>query len=703
MDGTRQPPPPPDPAAAQARAALARGWAEGLAPGLKLLAEAAAQLAASAQPAPELRLRRQRAARELASARETLGGLLARVFAPDAGDSEALPLLQFVEDESGDREILASRLALALGEAAGAEGLRLQQHLRALADPLHAEAPAALARQIVERWQRADLALAHWRTLQALLHSHFGRLYAQAVRDGLAVLDGQAAPGGSPVADRPGPLRDAATGLPPAPPDAGPRLLDRLHALAAGEAGPPSLLPASPALAAAIAEAQREPLLPVGEAWTVPGEALFDRLHDRTLALKAVTDRPSQRATIEIVALMFQSLLGEERLPAALRLGLARLQLPVLRVALDEPEVFGQASHPARRLIDRLGACALGFEPSPPAADAALGTELERLVHLVEAYPDSGRRVFETALAEFEAFVAGPFQQAGGGPGPQALPLAQRMEEREARVVQATVVLRELLAGELPPPRLRDFLFHVWAEVLATTALQTGDLDSPACLRLRAAAGELLWLSQAKHDRAERAEALRRLPPLMLDLREGMRQAGLAPHQQDEHLRSLQALLHEAFSARGTDEDLAARLAGLGRRLDALEGLSPDAGRMAEDAVLAIEQAEGAGPPLHLVRSGGLPPSTPTLARAAELAVGSWFRWQPGAGRSELLQLAWMGRRKRLALLLGRDGRAWLFPLTRLAAHLQAGSLEPAETEAWSARALRETLARLDAEPQRLR
>jgi hypothetical protein len=44
---------------------------------------------------------------------------------------------------------------------------------------------------------------------------------------------------------------------------------------------------------------------------------------------------------------MFQSILAEERIPAAVRVWYARLQMPVLRVALAEPEFFGSLEHPA--------------------------------------------------------------------------------------------------------------------------------------------------------------------------------------------------------------------------------------------------------------------------------------------------------------------------------------------------------------------
>ena len=90
-------------------------------------------------------------------------------------------------------------------------------------------------------------------------------------------------------------------------------------------------------------------------------QALVD-LRQRSIELKKKAATTSEKATIEIVALMFQSILSEERIPPAVRVWFARLQMPVLRVALAEPEFFGTLEHPARQLIDRMGSCVLGFE-----------------------------------------------------------------------------------------------------------------------------------------------------------------------------------------------------------------------------------------------------------------------------------------------------------------------------------------------------
>ena len=69
-------------------------------------------------------------------------------------------------------------------------------------------------------------------------------------------------------------------------------------------------------------------------------------LRRRTGELKKKAGTQTEKAIIEIVALMFQSILAEERIPPAIRVWFARLQMPVLRVAIAEPEFLDRSSIP---------------------------------------------------------------------------------------------------------------------------------------------------------------------------------------------------------------------------------------------------------------------------------------------------------------------------------------------------------------------
>src|SRR6218665_2776586 len=120
---------------------------------------------------------------------------------------------------------------------------------------------------------------------------------------------------------------------------------------------------------------------------------LVSAAREQSIELKQKAETPAEKATIEVVALMFQSILSEERIPVAVRIWFARLQVPVLRVALAEPDFFSNLDHPARKLIDRMGACAMGFN-STAIDGSALEAQVRRAVQMIEQYPETGSRVF---------------------------------------------------------------------------------------------------------------------------------------------------------------------------------------------------------------------------------------------------------------------------------------------------------------------
>src|SRR6185312_4324424 len=136
-----------------------------------------------------------------------------------------------------------------------------------------------------------------------------------------------------------------------------------------------------------------------------------------------------------------------------------------------------------------------------------------RVVQVVEAYPDTGRRVFQTVLAECEKFLEHYFRNENDA-SRKGVSLAQKVEQRETLAIQYTIELRKMLNAVPVQEGVREFLFHVWADVLATVAVKADD-EVDATREMKRAADDLIWSASAKISRGERAEVIRRLPPLL--------------------------------------------------------------------------------------------------------------------------------------------------------------------------------------------
>ncbi|OJX34033.1 MAG: hypothetical protein BGO74_04235 [Burkholderiales bacterium 68-12] len=425
---------------------------------------------------------------------------------------------------------------------------------------------------------------------------------------------------------------------------------------------------------------------------------LADVVRDRSTELKKKADTEGEKAIIEVVALMFQSILSEDRIAPAVRVWFARLQVPVLRVALAEPEFFSNMDHPARKLIDRMGAVALGFD-STALSGSALEAEVKRIVQVIEQYPETGRRVFQLVHDEFEAFLA-KFLTAKQSTA-RLVSVAQQVEQKETLTIQYTIELRTLLKDMPVREEIRDFLFKNWAEVLAMSAVRDGP-QHPDTVSYKRTAADLVWAASAKPNRTERAQVIQSLPGLLQRLRQGLTLMGMVGPVQDAQIKALTDTLAEAFLSK-TAAIPVEHIQALAKRLAHLEDFIGDAemGDLPLDAE-NIEMMTGIdASAIHVIADNGAPVEESMVAWALELQKGHWFTLDHN-GASTQVQYCWHSERKQLHLFAASDGTCYLIQLRRLAAYLQAGLLVAREEEGLTLRATRDALAKLQANPERL-
>ncbi|WP_295954492.1 DUF1631 family protein [Rhodoferax sp.] len=421
-------------------------------------------------------------------------------------------------------------------------------------------------------------------------------------------------------------------------------------------------------------------------------------LRDRSNVLKQKAATQAEKATIEVVALMFQSILAEERIPPSVRVWFARLQLPVLRVALAEPEFFSTVDHPARQLIDRMGSCVMGFD-ARAINGSAMEAEIRRVVQVIEQYPETGRRVFQLVFDEFVVFLSKFLTEKGSTQ--RLVSLAQQVEQKETLAIQYTIELRNMLKDMPVREEIRAFLFKVWAEVLAMAAVRNGAQHEDT-VALKKAASELVWSASAKPNRADRAKVIQSLPTLLQRLRQGMGLLGLDTPGQEAHIKTISDTLADAFMSK-TEAIPQARIDSMAAHLANLEDFFSDeaTGDLPLDPE-SIEMMLGMdASTIDVIADGGSKPTDAMLAWAQELQLGHWFMLDHNR-QVNRVQFAWRSERKQLHLFAAMDGRSYLIQARRLAAYLQAGLLVPQEEEALTLRATRDALAKLDANPERL-
>lgn len=414
--------------------------------------------------------------------------------------------------------------------------------------------------------------------------------------------------------------------------------------------------------------------------------------------LKKQESTEGEKTVIEVVALMFQSILTEDRIPESIRIWVARLQMPVLRIALAEPDFFDSLDHPARLLIDRIGSCVLGFDAAE-VTRSQLETEIKRVVQVIEQFPDTGRQVFQKVYDEFQRFLS--TMLTSQGVAQKVVNVVQQVEQKETLAIKYTIEMRNMVKDLPLRDEIRQFLFKVWADVLAVAAVKH-DPQAEQIQIYKRAATDLVWSASAKTSRTARARVIQNLPGLLATLRQGMTALGLGQPVQETHIKIISDTLADAFMSK-TDVVSYSQIEAMTRQLARLEDVVPPDGMgdLPLDAE-SIEMMLGIdASSIVVVSDGGIQPSADMMAWAKALVVGTWFNLDHNGDKGRV-QFAWRSGKQKLHLFASPGGKSYLIQAGRLAAYLQAGLLVPMEVEPLTVRATRDALAKIEANPERL-
>ncbi|HET7793831.1 MAG TPA: DUF1631 family protein, partial [Rhizobacter sp.] len=251
---------------------------------------------------------------------------------------------------------------------------------------------------------------------------------------------------------------------------------------------------------------------------------------------------------IDVVGSLFDQILSDPRVPPQMARQIARLQLPVLRVALADNTFFSSRKHPVRRFVNRIASLAAAFDEFDEGPGKEFMARVRELVQEIVEGDFDQMDVYTSKLNALEGFIA---QQAKRTVETNASAVSVvDGKESDLRVQQRYMLqLRAALTPLSLQEYLRDFLAQVWSQALATATRREGP-QSELVQRLKRAGRDLVMSVQPKGSPAMRKKFLMQLPPLMKDLNEGMKLVGWPEAAQKEFFGKL--LPAHADSLKGT-------------------------------------------------------------------------------------------------------------------------------------------------------
>ena len=239
---------------------------------------------------------------------------------------------------------------------------------------------------------------------------------------------------------------------------------------------------------------------------------------------------------IDVVGSLFDQILSDNRVPPQMARQIARLQLPVLRVALNDATFFSSRRHPVRRFVNRIASLACAFDDFDDGPGKPFLERVRELVQEIVEGDFDQVDVYAAKLASLEVFIADETRSAAEQ---HSAIVTLGTKESELRLQQRYMLqLRSALAPLALPAYLRDFLPEVWSQALVLAASRDG-ADSERAQRYRRVGRDLVMSVQPKGSPALRKRFLMQLPTLMKDLNEGLQLIGWPEAAQREFFAKL--------------------------------------------------------------------------------------------------------------------------------------------------------------------
>lgn len=240
-------------------------------------------------------------------------------------------------------------------------------------------------------------------------------------------------------------------------------------------------------------------------------EALVSLLNE---AYASKTIEKNDDDTINLVAMLFEFILGDENLPESIKLTISRLQIPILKVAILDKDFFAKSTHPARRLLNELAKAGIGVSDQTEMARDKIRKEIERVVQVICEEFDDDLQLFEDLNANFITFIEQESRRAELIEKRTADAEQGRAKTEQARF-KVDQIIQQHIEGKDIPGLVVELLKKAWSNVLFLIYVKEGE-GSPQWENALTTMKELIW-SVEFHDEADTPRKLMAMVPNLLE------------------------------------------------------------------------------------------------------------------------------------------------------------------------------------------
>lgn len=221
-----------------------------------------------------------------------------------------------------------------------------------------------------------------------------------------------------------------------------------------------------------------------------------------------------ERNAIELIEMIFDFIYEDKELSDHLKSIIARLQIPMLKVAILDKKIFSDKQHPARELLNEFTQAS--FVGDSEKVEGKIETLVSRIVN--EFSDDLS--LLSDVLDEFRHFMLEE-QKAYIEPQHEELREAELQEQRARDVKIVDDIIASCMPDHALPDLLQNFMDEVWRDLMINTYLEEG-VDSHGWKIHLQLTEDLLWSVTPKVSKEERNYLASMIPHLVRMLGESL-------------------------------------------------------------------------------------------------------------------------------------------------------------------------------------
>jgi hypothetical protein len=345
---------------------------------------------------------------------------------------------------------------------------------------------------------------------------------------------------------------------------------------------------------------------------------------------------------ISLVSMLFDFILDDDSLPIPVKAIIGRLQIPYLKLAVNDYSFFSTGGHPARKLLNELARAGIGLNDDVDHLQRDMVfKKIQNTSHRILNEYKKDSSLFGELLHDFGQFMQTEVRRS------QMIEQRTKAAEEgkaKAELAEKTALetVRQRLDGKAAPEVVVRLLTDGWMSVLKLVFLKYGP-ESNNWLGAVKTIDHLLLSVTPTQDQASRKKLFNIVPILLKNLRQGLNTVSFNPFDMGEMLTQLEQVQMQVLRGETPDhlEDNS-----IDPAKDLVAAVTQDMERMGATPVLpkrGTVSALDVTKPSKVVPAVVLEPladNDPYLAQAKKVNVGTWMEFRGDNGTKTRCKLA---------------------------------------------------------------